>query len=83
MVVERQDVWYMDDGGLTYTMCEDDSPLAEPTVVQPCCACDEAKYEVIFEGIWSRHTHPKDFPVDEWRTMFSTLIGASHSENYT
>ncbi len=32
MVVERQDVWYMDDGALTYKMCEDDSPLAEPTV---------------------------------------------------
>jgi len=83
MVVERQDVWFMDDGGLTYQMCEDDSPLAEPTIVEPCCACDEAKYEVIFEGIWSRHTHPKDFPNDEWRTMFSTLIGASHSANYT
>lgn len=83
MVVERQDVWFMDDGGLTYSMCEDDSPLAEPTVVEPCCACNEAKYEVIFQGIWSRHTHPKDFPRDEWRTQFSTLIGASHSENYT
>ncbi len=34
MVVERQDVWFMDDGGLTYQMCEDDSPLAEPTVIQ-------------------------------------------------
>ena len=52
-------------------------------IVDPCCACDEAKYEAIFEGIWSRHTHPKDFPVDEWRTMFSTLIGASHSANYS
>ena len=51
--------------------------------VTPCCACDEAKYEAIFEGIWSRHTHPKDFPVDEWRTMFGELIGASHSANYS
>ena len=34
MVVERQDVWYMDDGGLTYTICEDDGPLSEPTVKQ-------------------------------------------------
>lgn len=32
MVMERADVWYMDDGGLTYRLCEDDSPLAEPTV---------------------------------------------------
>jgi len=83
LIVERQDVWYMDDGGLSYTLCEDNSPLAEPPVVEPCCACDEAKYEVIFEGIWSRHTHPKDFPKDEWRTQFSKLIGASHSVNYT
>ena len=72
----------MDDGGLTYTICEDDSPLASAPLVEPCCACDEAKYEVIFEGLWSRHTHPKDFPVDEWQTQFSHLIGASHSIDY-
>ena len=33
MVVERQDVWYMDDGALTYVMCEDDGPLSEPIVI--------------------------------------------------
>ena len=33
MVVERQDVWYMDDGALTYIMCEDDGPLSEPIVI--------------------------------------------------
>jgi hypothetical protein len=82
MVVERNDFWLMDDGGLTYTICEDQSPMAEPTVVEPCMACDEAKYEVIFEGLWSRHTHPKDFPRDEWQTQFSHMIGASHSINY-
>ena len=48
-------------------------------VIPMCTACNEAKYELIFEGIWSRHTHPNDFPVDEWRTRFSKLIGASHS----
>ena len=32
MIIERQDYWYMDDGELTYSMCEDDAPLAEPTV---------------------------------------------------
>ena len=50
MVVERADVWYMDEGGLTYTFCEDDSPMGAAPLVEPCCACDEAKYEVIFEG---------------------------------
>jgi hypothetical protein len=36
MVIERQDVWYIDDGGLSYTLCEDNSPLAEPPV--SCCS---------------------------------------------
>jgi hypothetical protein len=30
MVLERADVWFNDVGGLTYTLCEDDSPVAEP-----------------------------------------------------
>jgi hypothetical protein len=34
MVIERQDVWYMDEGGLTYNLCEDNSPLAEPPVIR-------------------------------------------------
>ena len=82
MVVERKDLWYMDDGGLTHTFCEDDSPMGQPPLVEPCCACHEAKYEVIFEGLWSRHTHPKDYPIDEWKTQFSHMIGASHSIDY-
>jgi len=82
MVVERKDLWYMDDGALTYTFCEDNSPMEMPPMVEPCCACDEAKYEVIFEGLWSRHTHPKDYPEDEWKTQFSHMIGASHSIDY-
>ena len=56
---------------INYFLFQQDIPM--------CTACKEAKYELIFEGIWSRHTHPKDFPVDEWRTQFSKLIGASHS----
>jgi hypothetical protein len=33
-----------------------DDPNAE------CCACDEADYEALFVGIWSKETHPKDYP---------------------
>ena len=73
------------------------SPVAEAPLVEPCTACSEAKYELIFEGLWSRHTHPRDFPrymplfsllpyhhnsSDEWQTQFSKLIGASHGINY-
>ncbi|XP_045137265.1 spondin-1-like isoform X2 [Portunus trituberculatus] len=83
-VVEARDVWYMDDGGLTKELCEEeqDNPDTQPTIIDPCCACDEAKYEVTFEGLWSRHTHPKDFPNNEWLTHFSDIIGASHSKDY-
>lgn len=52
------------------------------TVTSKCCACDEAKYEVRFEGIWSKETHPKDFPENEWLLHFSDIIGASHSPDY-
>ncbi|XP_042243075.1 spondin-1-like isoform X2 [Homarus americanus] len=83
-VVENRDVWYMDDGELTKELCEEvqESDDMQPEVIYDCCACDEAKYEVTFEGLWSRHTHPKDFPTNEWLTHFSDIIGASHSADY-
>lgn len=60
-VIEHRDVWYMDDGPLSKMFCEEeqDSIDVQPRIEDPCCACQEAKYEVTFEGLWSRHTHPK------------------------
>lgn len=83
-VVEQRDVWYMDEGGLTKELCEEerDNQDLQPELVEECCACDEAKYEVTFEGLWSRHTHPKDFPANEWLTHFSDIIGASHTADF-
>jgi hypothetical protein len=47
--VENRDFWYMDDGPLSRLLCEDvqENDDNQPDVVNPCCACDEAKYEVI------------------------------------
>ncbi|XP_005181625.2 spondin-1 [Musca domestica] len=83
-VIQHRDVWFMDDGFLTKKLCEEeiDDIDSQPTIVDPCCACDEAKYELTFEGKWSRHTHPKDFPANSWRTRFSDIIGASHTVDY-
>ncbi|XP_075972782.1 spondin-1-like isoform X2 [Anticarsia gemmatalis] len=53
-----------------------------PPIVEPCCACDEAKYEVTFEGLWSRNTHPREFPPESARAHFSDVIGASHTAHY-
>ncbi|KAL0268413.1 UNVERIFIED_CONTAM: hypothetical protein PYX00_010368 [Menopon gallinae] len=83
-VVEDRYVWYKDDGALTLTLCEDvrENINYQPEVLEKCCACDEAKYEVTFEGLWSRHTHPKHFPSNGWLTRFSDIIGASHTSEY-
>ena len=27
-----------------------------------CCACGEARYKMVFQGLWSKQTHPKGFP---------------------
>lgn len=83
MVVEHGSVWSMDDSRLSLTLCEDQSDQEQVSVIQdPCCACEEAKYEVTFEGLWSKETHPKDFPKSEWLLHFSDIIGASHSADY-
>ncbi|CAM1294394.1 SPON1 (predicted), partial [Pycnogonum litorale] len=84
-IIEYPENWYMDDGGLTKQLCEIERPeneVQQPTVIQDCCACDEAKYEVTFEGLWSRHTHPKDFPSNLHTVHFSDIIGASHSADF-
>lgn len=49
-VLQHRDVWFMDDGGLTKKVCEevvDDIESQKKDLEEtPCCACDEARYEV-------------------------------------
>ncbi|KAJ6647455.1 Spondin-1 [Pseudolycoriella hygida] len=82
-VIEHRDVWYMDDGPLTKEFCEKPRELDdEHRIPIVCCACTEAKYELTFEGLWSRNTHPKDFPSNPFITKFGDIIGASHTIDY-
>lgn len=83
-VIEHRDIWYMDDGPLTKEFCEDEQTIDDTLsgTIDPCCACAEAKYELTFEGLWSRNTHPKDFPSNNWLTRFSDIIGATHTVDY-
>ncbi len=37
-------------------------PKATHRPRHPCCACDEAKFQLTFQGLWSKQTHPKDWP---------------------
>jgi len=83
-VVENRELWAMDSGRLSLELCEAkiEEHRKQDQINEPCCACEEAKYEVTFEGLWSEKTHPKDFPRGEWLLHFSDIIGASHSAGY-
>ncbi|RVE51860.1 hypothetical protein evm_003480 [Chilo suppressalis] len=81
MVAENENMWFEDGGPLTLKVCED---MRQPDDVTPqlnyeCQICDEAKYEISFTGIWSRNTHPRYFPENDWVPRYSDLVGASHT----
>ncbi|CAF4795433.1 unnamed protein product, partial [Rotaria sp. Silwood2] len=48
----------------------------------PCCACDEAKFQFTFQGLWSKQSHQKDWS-PEHLLHWSNIIGAVHSEEYS
>lgn len=52
-VIEHRDVWYMDDGPLTKTVCEDEATQEDiiSNIQEECCACYEAKYEVCLKTL--------------------------------
>nr|XP_023018080.1 spondin-1-like [Leptinotarsa decemlineata] len=83
-VVESRDNWFSEDGQLTKKLCEDNTDEDfKPPIVTSCCSCDEAKYEVAFEGRWTRNTHPRGYPSDVWATKFSDIIGTSHQVDHS
>lgn len=49
-VLQHRTVWFIDDGYLTKKFCREsvDEDNSQLPPVDPCCACDEAKYEVYF-----------------------------------
>ncbi|XP_064627285.1 spondin-1-like isoform X2 [Lineus longissimus] len=83
-VFEFNDIWYKDDGALTKLFCEDTGTgETNPAAMIPdCCACGVAKYHMVFQGNWSRHTHPKDYPTKKQLLHWSNIVGASHSKDY-
>ncbi|CAF5082737.1 unnamed protein product, partial [Rotaria sp. Silwood1] len=78
-VVRSDTTWFKDDNALTYTMCEDQMHMKK--MMQQCCACGEAKYQLTFKGLWSPETHKKDWPSKT--AHFSTTVGAVHNSNYS
>ena len=48
LVHEKSQKWHADNGQLTKIICEGEPEHAKAT--QECCACDEAKYQVIIHS---------------------------------
>ncbi|KAL4704725.1 hypothetical protein ACJJTC_006503 [Scirpophaga incertulas] len=55
-----------------------------PNILDRCCACDEAKYEVSINDTWSKHIHPHALPPEAARkdSQFGEIIGASHAGRF-
>lgn len=39
-----------------------------------CCACGEARYKMVFQGLWSKQTHPKGFPTGRGEFSFQIIV---------
>lgn len=75
----RDTQWARNNATTNYLNPNDRTLTTEP---QQCCACDEAKYELVFEALWSKYTHPDEFPENGWLAKFGDIIGASHSAEF-
>jgi hypothetical protein len=43
-------------------------------MMQQCCACGEAKYQLTFKGLWSPQTHKKDWPSTTGKRIYFFLF---------
>lgn len=87
-VVESNDKWFSDDeatnyGYLTKTLCEnlDEDEDSMPELLEYCCACDEAKYELAFQGNWIRNNHPKGKSTSSKEFLFWTYLFTGFPED--
>jgi len=84
-VMEYGNTWYKDDGSLTKVVCELTSHAESSgtdEMIPECCACGVGKYQMTFEGLWSRQSHPKGWPSNKRLLHWSNVVGASHSKDY-
>ncbi|KAL7674029.1 hypothetical protein ACOME3_000313 [Neoechinorhynchus agilis] len=78
VVVLRGSLWFAHDGRLTKRICPESGMNNEKP---KCCACGSALYEISFKGLWSKVTHPKDWP-PESLLHWGDFVGAVHSYGY-
>ncbi|KAL4704596.1 hypothetical protein ACJJTC_017851 [Scirpophaga incertulas] len=73
---------------LAYKLCPTAIPSNfsnnSPKIQDHCCICEEAKYKVEFESMWSENFHLHELPPASARKdeQFSNFIGASHAASF-
>ncbi|KAM3963609.1 spondin-1 [Aphomia sociella] len=84
VVAVKPDVWYSFEGPLSKRVCEDRRKAEDmqPMENDNCQACEEARYQVTFEGMWTYNTHPQMFPKAIELARFSDVVGASHNRYF-
>ncbi|XP_063363886.1 spondin-2-like isoform X1 [Cydia amplana] len=85
MVAENARAWYVGPNLDIVLTRDDERPLDKPQydAKETCNLCSEARYEVIFEGQWSKLTHPQQFPSNMDKNAYSYMVGASHDYGFT
>nr|XP_049696298.1 spondin-2 [Helicoverpa armigera] len=85
VVAVTPDVWYSFEGPLSKRICEDRRKAddMQPMENDNCQVCEDARYKLIFEGMWSFNTHPRMYPPKDLVARFSDVVGASHSKDFT
>nr|CAH8863664.1 unnamed protein product [Trichobilharzia regenti] len=67
----------------TLKLSNDASMHLDSMQPQDCCACGSATYKLTFTGLWTKKTHPKDWPVHNPGALhWTNLIGASHTPSF-
>ncbi|KAI5633908.1 hypothetical protein NE865_13370 [Phthorimaea operculella] len=82
-VAVKPDVWYNNEGPLSKRICEDyrKSEDMKPPENINCQVCEEARYELTFQGTWSNNTHLNMYP-NTPIVKFSDIVGASHTKTF-
>ncbi|XP_075974199.1 spondin-1-like [Anticarsia gemmatalis] len=85
VVAVQPDVWYNYEGPLSQQVCEDRRKAddMQPMENDNCDVCEDARYQLTFEGMWSQNTHPMMYPTTPDIARFSDIVGASHSKDFS
>ncbi|XP_037298368.1 spondin-2-like [Manduca sexta] len=85
VVAVKPNVWYSYEGPLSKRLCEDTRKAddMQPLENDNCRVCEDARYQLTFEGLWSYNTHMQIFPENVDLARFSDVVGASHSKSFS